>query len=406
MIKTDTLSALLGMLLEERWRQRSGDWMGQDTLATENRYRPLTLVNVTNVIVPQVCWTMADEGQYRKDINQDDESQLSEFAKGSNMPDLRIDAQKAIDAICRDIARHIELEGTEGAVLGLSGGLDSSVLAALAVKALGSDRVTLIYLFDQDSDRSIAANAQLMSEHLDVPLEVKDISGEMRKRGVYKPLFIRLLRLSTVVVWISANSYRLICGETPFKSTLRVGRGEVLQPWYKRLLFGLTMRHVDAGFTHRHKFRRTILERVARQRNLSLIGAANMSECEVGWFVKDGIDDLPYQPMTGLYKTQVRQLADELLLPVAVRVQLPSPDMAKGVTDEFGIGHDYKDVDIVIDGFAGGLTDGQIAAFGIPQREIDDIRDLIELSDWKRQSPHDEPPVSGKSGSAWRVGAA
>lgn len=322
------------------------------------------------------------------------------------MPDLRIDAEQAIDAICQDIARHVELEGTEGAVLGLSGGLDSSVLAALAVKALGSDRVTLIYLFDQDSDRAIAANAHLMAEHLDVPLEVMDISGEMRKSGVYKPLFIKLLRLSTIVAWISANSYRLICAETPFKSTLRLGRGEVLKPWYKRLLFGLTMHHVDAGFTHRHTFRRKILERVASERNLSLIGAANMSECEVGWFVKDGIDDLPYQPMTGLYKTQVRQLADELVLPMVVRTQLPSPDMAKGVTDEFGIGHDYKDVDIVIDGFAGGFTDSQIAAFGIPQSEIDDIRDLMELSDWKRQSPHKEPPVSGKCGSTLRVGAA
>jgi NAD+ synthase len=322
------------------------------------------------------------------------------------VPDLTIDAEQAIVAICHDIARHVELEETEGAILGLSGGLDSAVLAALAVRALGADRVTPIYLFDHDSDRAIAANAELMAELLNVPLEVMDISGEMKKRGVYRPLFIKLLRLSSVVAWVSANSYRLICGETPFKSTLRVGRGETLKPWYKRLLFGLTMRHVDAGFSHRHTFRRTILERIARERNLSLIGAANMSECEVGWFVKDGIDDLPYQPMTGLYKTQVRQLAHVLGLPMPVSTQLPSPDMAKGVTDEFGIGHDYKDVDIVIDGFAQGLADGQISALGIPQKEIDDIRDLMALSDWKRQSPHEEPPVSGKFGSPLRVGAA
>lgn len=322
------------------------------------------------------------------------------------MPELRIDAEQAIEAICHDIARHVELEGTGGAILGLSGGLDSSVLAALAVKALGSDRVTLIYLFDHDSGRAIATNAELMAKHLDVPLEVMDISSEMKKRGVYKPLFIKLLRLSTIVAWVSANSYRLICGETPFKSTLRVGRGEVLKPWYKRLLFGLTMHHVDAGFTRRHLFRRTILERFASERNLSLIGAANMSEFEVGWYVKDGIDDLPNQPMTGLYKTQVRQLAHELGLPEPVSTQLPSPDMAKGVTDEFGIGHDYKDVDIVLDGFAAGLTDSQIAAFGIPQGEIDDIRELMELSDWKRQSPHETPPVSGKYGSALRISTA
>jgi len=267
------------------------------------------------------------------------------------VPDLRIDTGQAINAICDDIARRGEGEGTNGVALGMSGGLDSSVLAALAAKAVGPDHVTLIYLFDHDSDEAIAANAKLMAKHLNLELEVMDISGEMKKRGVYKPLFIKLLRLSTLVAKVSAGSYRLICGETPFKTTLRVGGGEDLKPWYKKLLYGMTMFHIDDGFTKRHQFRRAVLERIAKNRNLCLIGAANLSECEVGWFVKDGIDDLPYQPMTGLYKTQVRQLAKTLGLPEPICTQLPSPDMAKGVSDEFGIGHDYKNVDIVIDGF-------------------------------------------------------
>jgi NAD+ synthase len=329
---------------------------------------------------------------------------IRDLGEGHVVPDLKIDADKAIDAICRDIARRIEREGTDGVVLGLSGGLDSSVLAALAAKAVGPDRVTAIYLCDQDSDRAIAANAELMAKHLNLELEVTDISGEMEKRDVYRPLFIKLLRLSPVVAKVSAGGYRLVCGETVFKTTLRVGRGEKLRPWYKKLLYGMTMHHVDAGFSKRHQFRRTILEQVARARNLSLIGAANMSECEVGWFVKDGIDDIPCQPMAGLYKTQVRQLARRLELPDPVCTQLPSPDMAKGVSDEFGIGHDYTEVDIVIDGFDKGLADKDIAALGIPQKDIDDIRDLMELSDWKRQSPHEDPPVSGKFGSGLRKG--
>ncbi|MZR13378.1 NAD(+) synthase [Maritimibacter sp. DP07] len=318
------------------------------------------------------------------------------------MPNLMINADEAINAICRDIVRHVDRAGTEGVVLGLSGGLDSSVLAALAVRAVGPDRVTLIYLFDHDSDREIAANASLLAEHLGLDLEIRDISGEMRKRGVYKPLFIRMLRLSSVVARISAGSYRLICGETPFKTTLRVGRGEAIHPWYKKLLFGLTMHHVDFGFSQRHQFRRAILEKVARERNLSLIGAANMSEARVGWFVKDGIDDLPYQPMTALYKTQVRQLSHALGLPPSVCNQRPSPDMAKGVSDEFGIGHDYQDLDIVVDAFDRGLSDSDIAALGFARADIDDIRDLMTLSDWKRRSEHEDPPVSGRFGSDLR----
>ena len=119
-----------------------------------------------------------------------------DFGEGHVVPDLIIDADKAIDAICQDIVRRVEREGTDGVVLGLSGGLDSSVLAALAAKAVGPDRVTAIYLCDQDSDPAIAANAELMARHLNLELEVTDISGEMEKQDVYRPLFIKLLRLS------------------------------------------------------------------------------------------------------------------------------------------------------------------------------------------------------------------
>ncbi len=318
------------------------------------------------------------------------------------MPALAIDTAHAIDAITGYLQDIVRTSGTDGVVLGLSGGLDSSVMAALAVRALGPGAVKVAYLFDHDSDRDIAANARLMADFLGLELEVMDISDEMRQRGVYAPLFIKLLRLSPVVAKISTGSYRLICGESPFKSTLRDGGGETLRPWYKRLMFNTTMHQVDMGFAERHRFRRQALEAIAKQRNLFLIGAANLSEYEVGWFVKDGIDDLPVQPMTGLFKTQVRQLAQALDLPEPVRAQLPSPDMAKGVSDEFGIGHDYSDIDQVIDGFDRGLSDPEIAALGIAQREIDDIRDLMRLSVWKRQSPHEEPPVSGRFGAPLR----
>lgn len=319
------------------------------------------------------------------------------------MTSLRIDAQRTISGISDYLKQVIERDGTKGVMLGLSGGLDSCVLAALAVRALGREAIHVVYLSDEDSDEEIAENARRVAAQLGLELENMDISGEMRKRGVYKPLFIKALRLSSLVARVSSGTYELICRETPFKSTLRVGGGEVLRPWYKRLMFNMTMHHVDVGFAERHQFRRDVLENMARDRGLSLIGAANMSEFEVGWFVKDGIDDLPVQPMTGLFKTQVRQLAEALDLPETVRKQLPSPDMAKGVTDEFGIGHDYSLVDTVIDGIDRGLSDDDIVALGVSRREVADIRDLMRLSHWKRQSEHEAPPVSGKFDAGLRI---
>lgn len=319
------------------------------------------------------------------------------------MLDLRVNAPQAVEKISLYLKKIIERDNSRGVILGLSGGLDSCVLTALAVHALGPESVTVVYLFDRDSDPKIAQHARLMAKSLGLKLEETDISEDMAKRGVYASTFTKLLRLSDVVARLSAASYRLICGETPFKSTLRVGGGETLRPWYKRLMFNMTMRHLDVGFIQRHVFRRKILESIATERSLSPIGAANRSECEVGWFVKGGIDDLPVQPLTGLLKTQVRQLAEELGLPEPIRSQLPSPDMARGVTDEFGIGHEYSVVDIVIDALDRNFTVKQITELGIPQNVALDICDLMRLSEWKRMSPHEKPPVDGKYGSPLRI---
>ncbi len=318
------------------------------------------------------------------------------------MTDLSINTELTIEKIGQYLHGIVARDKSKGVILGLSGGLDSSVLAALAVQTLGPKAVKVAYLFDRDSDRSIAQNAQLVAAHLGLDLEVIDISPDMAERGVYVPLFPRLLRLSTLMAHLSAGSYKLICRETPFMSSLRVGGGAHLSPWYKRMMFNMTMGHIDAGFTARHVFRRDMMEKLAAERNLSLIGAANRSECEVGWFVKDGIDDLPVQPMTGLFKTQVRQLAEALKLPEPVRTQLPSPDMAHGVTDEFGIDHLYRTVDIVIDGLDRGFSEDEIARLGVAAREIAEIRELMRLSAWKRESPHEPPPVSGRFGSELR----
>ena len=81
-----------------------------------------------------------------------------------------------------------------------------------------------------------------------------------------------------------------------------------------------------------------------------IIGAANRSEGMTGWFVPGGADDMPFQPLMGLYKTQVRQLARHLEVPVEIIRQAPSPDMMRGVTDEVALGIAYEKLDIVLDG--------------------------------------------------------
>ncbi len=206
---------------------------------------------------------------------------------------------------------------------------------------------------------------------------------------------MRLAPYSWVLNRAVQRAYSLMFNETPFKSTLRVGNGEFTASWLQRLVFNATIRHVDSGFTKRHVYRRVVLEQKAQARGLILIGAANRSEWEIGWFVKGGIDDLPIQPLTGLYKTQVRQLAKFLELPEPIQAQVPSPDMLKGITDESSIGHLYSRVDLVLDCLdRGGLREDAVEA-GITAAELEDVRELLRLSAWKRSSHPEPPPVEG-----------
>jgi len=302
----------------------------------------------------------------------------------------------AVCKILEDYIRQLMADGNYQCVLlGLSGGIDSAVLATLAVRAVGPEHVRVYHLYDRDSELESAEKAQLLADWLKIPLQVTDISDTMRANGIYSPFIMRISTVSRFLNRMIQHSYYTLFRETPHKSTLRASCGEFGSNPFKRLVFNLTIRHIEAGFNARHVHRRAIIEKVAHQEGCLVLGAANRSESMVGWFVKDGIDDMPIQPMLGLYKTQVWQLADHLALPPPLRNQLPSPDMMKGITDEFAIGIQYRRLDQILNYLDQGLDDAAILAQGISQAELRHVRDIHRLSAWKRASKHVSPPVDG-----------
>lgn len=316
---------------------------------------------------------------------------------------LAIDAPLTVQLIESYLMDLIQLQKTNGFLLGLSGGIDSSVLITLAVKAVGKENVHASFLFDRDSEKDSEKKAQLMAQWLGIKLEITDISPAMKKKKVYAPFIMKLVPYSARFNRMIQHAYRFINGEVPFKTSLRIGSGALERSWLKRLMYNFSIQHIDRGFSERHIYRRKVLEKKAKEENLTLIGAANRSEFEVGWFVKDGIDDLPIQPMTGLYKTQVWQLASYLGLPDEIQGQLASPDMMFGISDEFGIGHNYRRLDLILDLMEQKLTDDEIIEIGISKIELDDVRELTKLSEWKRTSDHEAPPVQGGIGGNVRL---
>jgi NAD+ synthase len=140
------------------------------------------------------------------------------------------------------------------------------------------------------------------------------------------------------------------------------------------------------------------MEKKAERENLLLLGAANRTESMIGWFVKNGVDDLPIQPLSGLYKTQIRQLAAYLGLPREVVDQPPSPDMMKGITDEMAIGYSYAKMDLVLDYLEGGVTLEGLIKNNVTSKEIRDIKEIKRLSAWKRGKKKEIPVDGGPRG--------
>ena len=296
---------------------------------------------------------------------------------------LEIDTEKVSQGIEDYILRLTESHGVEAVVMGLSGGVDSAVLASLVVRALGPERVLAYYLYDRDNEEESAEKAQHLAEWLDIELEFYDIGPAMHKGSVYKPLIMRVTGFFGFLNrHFGTRIHRILCGERPFLSTLH--KGSFGGNRIRRFIYKNTVRHVESGFNARHKYRRKYLEDKAVTGNGLVLGAANRSECMVGWFVKDGVDDMPFSPLNKLYKTQVWQLAGYLGLPGRIRNQIPSPDMAKGITDEHAMGLSYKDLDIILHGLENEFREEQIVGAGVTRGQISHVRRMHKLSAWKR----------------------
>ncbi|MHC4708390.1 MAG: NAD(+) synthase [Planctomycetota bacterium] len=296
---------------------------------------------------------------------------------------LVIDTEHAVKSIENSIRRLLDSHSAEGVIIGLSGGIDSAVLTTLAMRALGTEAVHTYHLYDRDSEKRSRRNALLMADWLGLELKLHNISPAMHEKRLYSPLIMRLTAVSGFVNrHLNARLHRLFHGELPFVSTLRGPSLRVGK--IKRFFYKNTVGCVEAAFSARHIYRRSFLEERAADVNRLVLGAANHSECMVGWFVKDGIDDMPFSPIAGLYKTQVCELARYLELPGRIRNQPPSPDMVKGITDEHAMGISYAKLDIILHGLDKNLSDAEITAFGVSLSQIRHVRRLHELSAWKR----------------------
>lgn len=204
---------------------------------------------------------------------------------------------------------HALYHGNEGAIVGLSGGIDSALVARLARDALGPTRVLGVLLPDRALSRALVTETEAYAHALGIASRTIEID--------------------------------------PVEEAYR----SVLPEVRDRVTVGNTLARI----------RMTILYALAREGHRVVLGTGNKSEVLLGYFTKFGDGGVDVLPIGDLYKTQVRILAARLDLPRPIRERPPTAGLWEGQTDEGELGAPYERLDRILYGIELGRTEEEIA---------------------------------------------
>ncbi len=248
----------------------------------------------------------------------------------ARVPDLPPHAEATIHAFLRSYVRS---EGIEGAVVGLSGGIDSALVARLASDALGKDRVLGVLMPDAVFSDALRKETEQYADALGIERQ-------------------------TVVITSIENAFRAALPDIP-----------------DRVTWGNT----------KARIRMTTLYALSRERHRLVLGTGNRSEILLGYFTKHGDGGVDLLPIGELYKTQIRALAAQLELPGPIRARAPSAGLWPDQTDEAELGLGYAEIDQILVALQQGESVGEIAReTALTLETVRGIADRVERNLHKR----------------------
>jgi len=291
---------------------------------------------------------------------------------------LHIDAGKTKDKIINFIRRYVLELNRDGALVGLSGGLDSCLVLRLCVEALGSKNVRAIIIPERDSDPSHIRDARRFAELLSVKNTVKSISPFLWWLGAYRlypPAFLFSKKTQARFVKNRSGKISKKLGKDIFMANLENEKD-------------CELCRGKAFYRIKHRLRSSILFYYSELNNLLLAGTSNKSEILTGFFVKYGDNIADIMPISFLYKTQVRALARSMDIGNNIIDKAPSPDLIPGVEDEDMLGLTYEKLDPILAGIEHSCDDLQIIEdYGVSQKEVERVKKLMSVSEYLRAGP-------------------
>ena len=277
------------------------------------------------------------------------------------LPDPERTAAELAEAISEEVR---ELR-RRGAVVALSGGVDSTVTAALCVRALGRERVLGVLMPERDSSEDTQALSVLAAESLGIDRVTEDITPILDAAGCYRRRDEAIRRLipeygegwrAKLVLpsVVETESYRIfsIVVQSPEgrERRERLPPAEYLQ--------------VVAATNFKQRTRKMVEYYHADRLQYAVMGTPNRLEYDQGFFVKNGDGAADIKPIAHLYKTQVYQLAEAMGIPDEIRSRPPTTDtysMAQS-QEEFFFSLPYAAMDLCLYAVNAGVPATEVAA--------------------------------------------
>jgi NAD+ synthase len=317
---------------------------------------------------------------------------------------LRIDAPGAAEEIETSIRKQLETLRKRGAVVGMSGGIDSSVVATLCARALGKDRVQGLLMPERDSSTDALRLGRLLAEHLGIRWAVEDIAPALQGLGCYQ----RQLEAIRMAVPEYGDGWRckltlpsLREGDRLNITTLTVADPQGHQRSVRMPAAGYLQMVAATNFKQR--VRKMMEYYHADRLNYAVAGTPNLLEYDQGFFVKQGDGAADFKPIAHLYKTQVFALAEYLGVPEEIRRRPPTTDtfsLAQS-QEEFYFALPYREMDLCLWAHNHQVAADEVGAVtGLTPEQVERVfRDIEAKRRVARYLHHAPLPIGGDRGA-------
>ena len=270
----------------------------------------------------------------------------------------------------------------KGAIVGVSGGIDSSVVAALCVRALGKDRVLAVFMPESESAAESLTLGRVLAENLGITSVTENIGPILESAECYRR---RDEAIRTVVPeYGEGYKCKITLPDLLAEDRYAVFSVVVQSPTGETKKTRLPL-HAYLGIVAASNFKQRTRKMIeyyhADRLNFAVAGTPNRLEYDLGFFVKGGDGAADFKPIAHLYKSQVYQLAEYLDVPEEIRRRPPTTDtysLAQS-QEEFYFSMPLEHMDLCLYGRDHAITPAELAPIvGFNPQQVERAYALID----------------------------